>query len=299
MKYVLVLTLLVLSACSGPQIKRNLETDPVRRIFIDPKIDVAHYTEIRRALVQTGKFEVVDRSEAFEAAFREQELQHAEAGVRFSDKEKWSWVGEFYGAAAVIQANASCWQSKNFWGTYKRYCRQTLSLIDTSTGVVMFSVVDTNSIPWTVEWVVPDWDDVVDKATDAYPEYFKPRIVKAPLQQYIDQSEERAKREREKRLPATSGSVPPSVQRGMQMLMVAQAQEQLKTERDLMKELDSTDLPLVRVPQKEHADQSPAYHEETPPKETPKNDSSNFDLTPRAKDIDNEDIVTEAPSAQQ
>jgi len=291
MKYVfLALSFLVLG-CSGPQIKRNLETDPVRRIFIDPKIDVAHYTEIRRALVQSGKFEVVDRSEAFEAAFREQELQHAQMGERFSDKEKWSWVGEFYGAAAVIQANVSCYQAKNFWGTYKRYCRQTLSLIDTSTGVVMFSVVGENSIPWTVEWVVPDWDDVVAKAADAYPEYFKPRIVKEPLRQYIEQSEERAKREREKRIPATSRAV----QRGMQMLMVAQAQDE--KDKALIQELDSTDLPLVRVHPIDHPEQPSGYHDETVPKEIPKSTDETHDITPRAPEIDNGNVATETSNA--
>jgi hypothetical protein len=268
----LVLSFLVLG-CSGPQIRRTLETDPVRRVFIDPKIDVAHYTEIRRALVETGKFEVVDRSEAFEAAFREQELQHAKAGQRFANKEKWSWVGEFYGAAAVIQANASCWQAKNFWGTFTRYCRQTLSLIDTTTGVVVFSVVGENSIPWTVEWVVPDWDETVAKAADAYPVYFKPRIVKAPLKQYMDQSEERAKREQENRTPAAN------TQLKKDMMTIQEAHDNYINQIDA-----SGDVPVVERPQPETTPQPTEWlGDESPPKVHPKSPEPVLPIEPRAK----------------
>lgn len=271
----LVLSFFVLG-CSGPQIKRTLETDPVRRVFIDPKIDVAHYTEIRRALVQTGKFEVVDRSEAFEAAFREQELQHAQRGERFNDKEKWSWLGEFYGAAAVIQGNASCYQAKNFWGTFMRYCRQTLSLIDTSTGVVVFSVVGENSIPWTVDWVVPDWDKTVEKAADAYPEYFKPRIVKTPLKQYMEQSEERAKREREKRTPAGNTSIKPGTPLSPE-----------ENEQAYQGSVDSSgETPVVERPQPATTPQPEQWlGDENPPplnKIKPRDDA---EVTPRAKPI--------------
>jgi hypothetical protein len=69
-------------------------------------------------------------------------------------------------------------------------------MIDGHTGVVMFEVNGKNSEPWVVEYTTPDWDDVVSKAVDSYPEFFQPRIVKAPVTQYMDQSEERAKRER-------------------------------------------------------------------------------------------------------
>jgi len=194
---ILVAFLTLITACSSTKIRRTVETDPQMRVFIDPTIPVGHYVQIRKALVQSGKFEVVDRRDGFEAAVREQDLQFRSGYTdRFSDREKWAHIGAMYGAGGIVTAHAECYQDKSFWGDFNRYCNQTLAIIDGRTGVVMLEVEGKNSVKWTAEWVTPDWNSVVDKVVDNYPEYFKDRIVKHPLDQYMDQSEELAKRER-------------------------------------------------------------------------------------------------------
>ena len=198
--YLIMVLALVSVGCSSATVKRTVETDPQMRVLIDPRIPAGHYTQIRRALVQSGKFEVVDRRDGFEAALREQDLQHRSGYAdRFSDREKWAHIGDMYGAGGIVTATAECYQDKNFWGKFTRYCNQSLAMIDGRTGVVMFEVEGKNSIPWTADWVTPDWNEVVAKAVQTYPEYFKPRVVKHPLDQYMDQSEEKAKRERAKK----------------------------------------------------------------------------------------------------
>lgn len=201
---VLVLMSVGLVGCGGPQVRRTLETDHMLRVLIDPRIDASNYVQIRRALVQSGKFEVVDRRDGFEALIREQDLQFRSSySDRFSDREKWAHIGKAYGAAGIITAHADCYQDKSFWGEYRKYCKQNLSFINGSTGVVEFAVSGLNSEPWVASHTVPDWDAVVAKAVDTYPEYFKPRVVKYPLNQYMDQSEELSKRERVRaRMPA-------------------------------------------------------------------------------------------------
>jgi hypothetical protein len=202
------LGLLTLSACGGPQVRRNLETDPGLRVFLDASIETEHFVQIQRALVQSHKFEVVDRREGLAAALREQDLQfRSNQSDRFDDSERWAFIGKLYGAAAIITAHAECFQEQTFfWNKYVRTCKQTLFYIDGRTGVILFSVSGSNSVPWTASWAVPDWDDVVAKAVEEYPTYFQPRIVKAPLDQYMMQATEHSKRERERAAPAPTST---------------------------------------------------------------------------------------------
>ncbi len=186
--------------CSSTKILRTKSTDAQLRVFIDPKIPTEHYVQIRRAMVRTGKFEVVDRNEGFEAAIREQELQHGLKGRRFNDLEKWSWVGEFYGAAAVVTAHPQCFNRFDFWGKYVKTCKQEIALINTSNGRVELAIGGENSEPVVVGYSVPDWNDVVERMAEEYPEYFEARIVEPILENYMEQSKERSKREREHNL---------------------------------------------------------------------------------------------------
>jgi hypothetical protein len=209
-KFILsLMVLLSLTACGGPTVRRTLETDPALRVLLDPRIPVEQYVQIRRALVQSGKFEVVDRRDGFELAIQEQDMQFRSGYAdRFSDQEKWAHIGQMYGARGIITAHAECYQDKNFWGSYRRYCKQELAFIDGVTGVVEFAVNGKNDEPWVVGYTAPDWDDTVAKAVETFPEYFKPRIIKAPLDQYMAQSEERSKRERARNQPHPASYTP-------------------------------------------------------------------------------------------
>ncbi len=67
---------LVGCATSLPRTKWN---DAQHRVFIDPEnINTADYARIQHALVNTGKFVVVDRAQALRAVKREQERLHRE-----------------------------------------------------------------------------------------------------------------------------------------------------------------------------------------------------------------------------
>ncbi len=197
-KLLSLLGLLVLTACSSTKVIRRSSNDPMLRVILDPTIPVNHYVQIRRALVESGKFEVIDRRDGFAAALREQDTQFRSGYQdRFSDQEKWAHIGQMYGARGIITAHAQCYQKKHaFWGDLRRYCKQDLTFIDGVTGKVEFAVTGENNEVWTAEWTVPDWNEVVEKAVATYPEYFKPREVEPMLQQYMDQSGEHAKRER-------------------------------------------------------------------------------------------------------
>lgn len=201
--------LLLLSSCaSGPKVVRSKETDAQLRVFVDPDILPEHHVQIVRALVQTGHYDVVSRNEAFTAVLREQERQHGFSARRYNPKERWAWVQEFYGASAVISARPTCVQKQSWTGRWKHFCKQEISLINASTGQVIVAVAGENEEDYVAAYSVPDWDAVVQKMTDEYPKYFEPRIVKAPLDQYMLQSEERAKREQEfrTRVPTNSTS---------------------------------------------------------------------------------------------
>ena len=192
-----LLSLLVVG-CSTAKVRRHRGNDSLLRIILDPTIPVNHYVQIRRALVESGKFEVIDRRDGFAAAVREQDIQFRSGYQnRFSDQEKWAHIGKMYGARGIITAHAQCYQKKHaLWGDLRRYCKQDLTFIDGVTGKVEFAVTGENNEVWTAEWTVPDWDDVVEKAVATYPEYFKAREIEPMLQQYMDQSEEHSKRER-------------------------------------------------------------------------------------------------------
>lgn len=210
---------MVLSGCSSTKVLRTQENDAMLRVILDPTIEEAHYVQIRRALVESGRFEVIDRRDGFAAALKEQDLQFRSGYQdRFSDREKWAHIGRMYGARGVITASAQCYQNKNWLGEYRKYCKQILTFIDGYTGKVEFSVQGENSEPWVVGYTVPNWDDVVKRAVAEYPAYFKPRVVDPLLEQYQDQSEELAKREREKQNGRTPTSSQPATAKDLEYM---------------------------------------------------------------------------------
>jgi len=191
-----LIALIALSSCAT-KVLRTPENDAMQRILIDPAIPVEHYTEIKAALVESGKFEIVDRTDGFEAMVREQELEfRSKHSNRFSEREKYMHIGRAYGARGIVTARASCFQRTNFWGKFVKTCKQTLFFVDGYTGKVEFAVRGENSEEWVVGYTVPDWNDVVERAIGEYPKYFKPIKEDRILKAYKDQSEELSRRER-------------------------------------------------------------------------------------------------------
>lgn len=215
----LILAMSLLSVGCSSALVREQSNDPMMRVLIDPRIPTEHYVHIRRALVQSNKFEVIDRRDGFEAAVREQDLQFRSGYQdRFSDREKWAHIGKMYGARGIVTANASCYQAQNWRGIFTRYCKQDLTFIDSYTGRVEFAVNGENSEPWVVEHTVPDWDEVVSKAVAEYPKHFKARRIDPLLDQYMQQSEEASKRETERQKERRPSSSDQQLQQDIQMM---------------------------------------------------------------------------------
>jgi hypothetical protein len=199
---VLVVLMALMVGCGHTQVRRTLNNDAMLRVIIDPNVPVEHYVQIRRALVQSGRFEVIDRRDGWNAAVQEQDLQFRSGYKdRFSDREKWAHIGRMYGARGIITASAMCYQKQSWLGEYRKYCKQELSFIDSYTGRVEFAVSGENSEAWVVGYSVPDWNEVVEAAAKEYPKFFVPRVVDPLLEQYQDQSEELSKREDAKAQP--------------------------------------------------------------------------------------------------
>ena len=183
--------------CSSAKVRRTIASDPQMRVLIDPRIDPAQYVQIRAALVQSKKFQIIERREGWDAMIREQDLQHrSQYADRFSDREKFAHIGASFGAGGIVLASAQCHSGKNFWGTFTRTCEQDLTILDGRTGEVIIEVTGESSIPFSAEWVAPSWTDTVTKATDEFPTYFEPKISEPTLENYKEQSEEVSKREK-------------------------------------------------------------------------------------------------------
>lgn len=190
---------LVGCATSLPRTKWN---DAQHRVFIDPEnINTADYARIQHALVNTGKFVVVDRAQALRAVKKEQERLHREESDRFEDKEKFAWYGKLYGVGSIIVANVQCKREASFWNNQNqvKVCLQRLAVIHANTGQIMASVENTNSEAYTfdLEYIAPDWEGTVEKLVDNFPKNFEVRGPDKELEIYKDVSKEEAQRQRE------------------------------------------------------------------------------------------------------
>lgn len=199
MKTVIYLVILsvVIGCASSP---RNKWTDPVGRILIDPdSISAEHYVLIQRALVDSGKWFVVDRSKGYKAIKAEQERLHRDESDRFDDREKFSRWGKLFGVGGVIVASAQCKKEQGWLiGRWYNHCRQFLSLIDTNTGEVI-AAVENEAESKEAEFY-PPWDDAVAKLNSAYPKSFEFKTTKR-MEDYKDLVEEESVRQKE-RLPS-------------------------------------------------------------------------------------------------
>lgn len=212
---------LIMVSCSTARVVRTKATDPMLRVAIDfSTVDEAQYVELRRALVETGKFQVIDRREGFAAALREQNLQYESSlQDRFDSKEKYIRLGKLLGVRAVIVPHAHCYQAKSWLGEFKRYCKQDLAFLDAATGEIQFEVGDEASVVWTAEFVAPEWTSIARKVVETYPEYFNPPETSPMLESYKEQSAEHARRQEIKKMqnqraPASSDGL----QRDLQLM---------------------------------------------------------------------------------
>jgi len=204
-KLMLILPLfLMMAACSSAP-KRTILNDKNLRVFLDPdSIDTLNYVQVQLALVKSGKFLVIDRSDAYHAVQKEQERLHRKEVDRFDDKEKWAHWGKLYGVGAIVTAHSQCYKQRGFWHADQvdNVCKQFLSLIDASTGEVIIMVDGDGKAPSTYDHqmqVAPSWDDTVDKFVNTYPERWNNiRDYEDPILHYQAVSKEEALRQKER-----------------------------------------------------------------------------------------------------
>ncbi len=198
----MALIVLLVIGCSSVE-KRTRFTDKNMRVMIDPdSIPIEDYVRIQKALVENGRFAIIDRSKGMQAIKKEQERLHRNETDRFSDREKWAHWGRLYGVGAIVVAHTQCYNKQSFWNQQSvvRACDQFLSLMDANTGEVVVAVEGKGEAP-TVAYggvpMSPSWDDVVDRLVKKYPDNFEFTPYTKRIVEYQDLSEEGAKRQRE------------------------------------------------------------------------------------------------------
>jgi len=194
---ILTISVLLITACSHTT-PRTRFTDKTTRVMIDPdSIDANNYVRIQQALMQSGKFVVIDRAQAYNAIKAEQERLHRDEATRFEDKEKWAHWGKLYGVGGVIVGHSQCAREKSFWGTYHKHCQQFLNIVDSNTGEVIAAVENESDGSTDQFDIAPSWDETVAKLEAAYPKNFKPSQDTKILEDYRDLSKEEAVRQKE------------------------------------------------------------------------------------------------------
>lgn len=200
LKYALAVILVgssVMSGCAG--IKRSKWSDKTMRVMINPEgIGAGHLVRIQQALVQSGKWVVIDRGMGYHAIQKEQEREHREQTDRFMDREKFAHWGKLYGVGGVVVAHAQCSYKRNwFTGNTYPYCQQYLAIIDTNTAEVISAVEDDSEGSAYETDIAPSWDDIVAKLNNAFPARFQPSKEEKTLTDYKDLSQEEATRQKE------------------------------------------------------------------------------------------------------
>lgn len=203
MKYLILGTLAAIvvgsSTLSGCATARTRWTDKTMRVMINPEgITAGHYVRIQQALVESGKWVVIDRGMGYEAIKKEQEREHREQTDRFLDKEKFAHWGKLYGVGGIVVAHAQCSVKYTMWsGAAYPYCQQYLAIVDTNTGEVI-SAVQGNEEGSAYEYdIAPSWDNIVNKLNNAFPARFVKNKDEKPLNDYKELSQEEAIRQRE------------------------------------------------------------------------------------------------------
>lgn len=198
MRYVILALMVLATGCSSTRTKWN---DPQMRTMIDSdSISSDHYVRIAQALVETGKFSVVDRASGLRAIKKEQNVVHRLQPERYMDKEKWAHWGKLYSVGSIIVPHVQCRTESSFWNREKaeRVCQQSLMVVHANTGEIMLMVDGKNSAPlsYDLTWIAPDWNDVVEKLADKYPADWEKRYPEEKLRLYQGVSEEEAKKQK-------------------------------------------------------------------------------------------------------
>ncbi len=188
---------LLISGCSSAVIKRTKFSDKSMRIMIDPdSFEVEEHVRLQHALVDSGKWAVIDRGRGMKAIQKEQERLHRDQVDRFDDRQKWAHWGKLYGVGGVVVGHIQCTKKMNFWMTsWKNDCQQFINLIDSNTGEVITAIEHRDEFDADLG---SNWAIAVDKLNSAYPKDYRSQGIKhGKLVQYEDVSAEHSLRQKE------------------------------------------------------------------------------------------------------
>lgn len=189
-----LMMLLLAVSMVGCATARTKYTDPVMRVMIDPdSIDQMNYVRVQKALVESGKWRVVDRGAAYSAIKKEQERQYQDESERFANREKWAHWGKMYGVGGVIAAQTQCEIKKGFWNDPILSCFQYLAVVDATTGEVITAVdgiAEDGKHFYGETKVAPSWDETVEKLNKSFPTHFKTQSQHKNLVKHSDEAEQ-------------------------------------------------------------------------------------------------------------
>lgn len=177
------LALYFIGCSSSP--KRTKYSDASHRIMVDPdSIDSKEYVRLTNALVQSGKWIVVDRANGYRAVKKEQERLHQDEPDRYEISQKYAMWGKMYGVGAIVVPNIQC-QTLQMWnGNLFKKCLQVISVVDANTSEVIASIDSEYEGTAQTYNMASNWLDAVEKINDAFPKNFEPNKKTKELIEY-------------------------------------------------------------------------------------------------------------------
>lgn len=180
-----------LAGCSTARTKFN---DPVMRLIVAPEgLNEENYTKVSLALMNTGKFRILDRGLGYEALKNEQDRQHKNESDRYESTEKWALYAKLHGAGGVALATQVCQRSNSFWtDIYYLKCIQIIRIINASTSEII-SIVENKVEGKAGECSLGvSWEETAWKLADSFPEQFEKNKDSDELNAYRKIAEESA-----------------------------------------------------------------------------------------------------------
>jgi hypothetical protein len=204
----LAIAFLLVTGCATPRTKW---TDHVMRVLVDPEgVTADHYVRIQQALVESGKWVVVDRGMGYDAIRKEQEREHRTQSDRFLDREKFAHWGKLYGVGGIVVAHAQCKIKDGIFKHNYPDCHQYLAIVDSNSGEVIAAVQDQQEGGSYDFDAAPSWDNIVAKLNSAYPSSFTPNKDDKILRDYKELSKEEAIRQKEQLAKENAARAPTS-----------------------------------------------------------------------------------------
>lgn len=182
---IILIVLLTLCSCAT---KRTKYSDKNMRIMVDPTgLDNRTYMRVQTALVRSGVWTVLDRSDGLRAAIREQNELHKNNHDRYDAREKFAHWGKLFGVGAIVVAHKDCENRLATWNNteLKTYCNLFINLIDANTGEVIVAVQDEDDAEFLGQ---PSWEDIIEDLVEVYPKYFKDEKLHEKLVEYKEES---------------------------------------------------------------------------------------------------------------